>query len=70
MTSTGAPIVPAVGTHLDSMPQLYARWAVGDMGQDDQWGDVTAEPRAVDYTEVSADGVRAVRRRRERPGRQ
>ncbi|MEK8106801.1 alpha/beta hydrolase fold domain-containing protein [Micromonospora sp. M12] len=32
----------------------------GDMGEDDQWGDVTAEPRGLDYAEVSADGVPAM----------
>jgi monoterpene epsilon-lactone hydrolase len=45
---------------MDAIEQMYARWAVGDMGQDDQWGDVTAEPRGVDYAEVSADGVAAM----------
>jgi monoterpene epsilon-lactone hydrolase len=30
------------------------------MGEDDQWGDVTAEPRGMDYAEVSADGVSAM----------
>ncbi|GIF76391.1 alpha/beta hydrolase fold domain-containing protein [Asanoa siamensis] len=39
---------------------MYARWAVGDMGADDQWGDVTAEPRGLDYAEVSAGGVPAM----------
>ncbi|GIM88707.1 esterase [Paractinoplanes toevensis] len=39
---------------------MYARWAAGDMGADDQWGDVTAEPRGLDYTEVSAGGVPAM----------
>jgi acetyl esterase/lipase len=39
---------------------MYARWAAGDMGEDDQWGDVTAEPRGLDYAEVSADGVQAM----------
>ena len=45
---------------MDAMTQMYARWAAGDMGEDDQWGDVTAEPRGVDYLEVSADGVPAM----------
>jgi epsilon-lactone hydrolase len=45
---------------MDTIRQMYARWAAGDMGQDDQWGDVTAEPRSLDYTEVSADGVPAM----------
>jgi len=30
------------------------------MGDDDSWGDVTAEPGGVDYLEVSADGVPAM----------
>ncbi|WP_328472912.1 alpha/beta hydrolase [Actinoplanes sp. NBC_00393] len=42
------------------MKQMYARWADGDMGSDDQWGDVTAEPRGLDYLEVSAGGVPAM----------
>jgi len=45
---------------MDAIKQMYARWAAGDMGADDQWGDVTAEPRGLDYTEVSADGVPAM----------
>ena len=45
---------------MDAIKRMYARWAAGDMGEDDQWGDVTAEPRGVDYTEVSADGVPAM----------
>jgi len=45
---------------MDAIKQMYARWAAGDMGADDQWGDVTAEPRGVDYTEVSAGGVPAM----------
>ncbi|MBF9134387.1 alpha/beta hydrolase fold domain-containing protein [Plantactinospora sp. S1510] len=45
---------------MDAIRKMYARWAVGDMGEDDQWGDVTAEPRGVDYAEVSADGVPAM----------
>jgi epsilon-lactone hydrolase len=45
---------------MDDIKQMYARWAAGDMGRDDQWGDVTAEPRGVDYLEVSAGGVPAL----------
>ena len=45
---------------MDAIREMYARWAVGDMGEDDQWGDVTAEPRGLDYAEVSADGVPAM----------
>jgi monoterpene epsilon-lactone hydrolase len=45
---------------MDPIREMYGRWAAGDMGQDDQWGDVTAEPRGVDYREVSADGVPAM----------
>lgn len=45
---------------MDVIRQMYARWAAGDFGEDDQWGDVTAEPRGVDYVEVSADGVPAM----------
>jgi epsilon-lactone hydrolase len=51
---------PAVGTHMTAIAKMYARWAAGDMGEDDQWGDVTAEPRGLDYVEVSADGVPAM----------
>jgi acetyl esterase/lipase len=45
---------------MDAMKEMYARWAAGDLGEDDQWGDVTAEPRGLDYTEVSAGGVPAM----------
>lgn len=45
---------------MDAIREMYARWAAGDMGEDDQWGDVTAEPRGLDYAEVSADGVPAM----------
>ena len=45
---------------MDAIREMYARWAAGDMGEDDQWGDVTAEPRGLDYAEVSADGVQAM----------
>ncbi|MGA5309434.1 alpha/beta hydrolase fold domain-containing protein [Micromonospora taraxaci] len=45
---------------MNAIRAMYARWAAGDMGEDDQWGDVTAEPRGLDYVEVSADGVPAM----------
>ena len=45
---------------MDAIREMYARWAAGDMGEDDQRGDVTAEPRGLDYSEVSADGVQAM----------
>ena len=45
---------------MDAIRDMYARWAAGDLGRDDQWGDVTAEPRGLDYTEVSAGGVPAM----------
>ncbi|MBG0564185.1 alpha/beta hydrolase fold domain-containing protein [Actinoplanes aureus] len=45
---------------MDAIKEMYARWAAGDMGEDDQWGDVTAEPRGLDYVEVSAGGVPAM----------
>jgi monoterpene epsilon-lactone hydrolase len=45
---------------MDEITEMYRRWASGDMGHDDSWGDVTAEPRGVDYLEVSADGVPAM----------
>ncbi|GAA1033444.1 alpha/beta hydrolase [Virgisporangium ochraceum] len=50
----------AVCTGMDAIREMYGRWAVGDMGADDQWGDVTAEPRGLDYAEVSAGGVPAM----------
>ena len=45
---------------MDAIRDMYAQWAAGNQGSDDQWGDVTAEPRGVDYLEVSADGVPAM----------
>jgi len=45
---------------MDAIREMYARWAAGDFGDDDQWGDVTAEPRGLDYAEVSAAGVPAM----------
>jgi acetyl esterase/lipase len=51
---------PVVNTGMDAIEEMYRRWAAGDMGSDDQWGDVTAEPRGVDYLEVSAAGVPAM----------
>jgi epsilon-lactone hydrolase len=49
-----------VGMDMNPVKEMYDRWAAGDMGRDDQWGDVTAEPRGLDYLEVSADGVPAM----------
>src|SRR6185295_2694013 len=51
---------PPVGIDMDAIREMYARWAAGDFGDDDQWGDVTAEPRGLDYAEVSAAGVPAM----------
>lgn len=45
---------------MDAIREMYARWAAGDLGEADGWGDVTAEPHGVDHTEVSADGVPAM----------
>ena len=61
VTPRPIPLPVANGRHgMDAIREMYARWAAGDMGGDDQWGDVTAEPRGVDYLEVSADGVPAM----------
>src|SRR3954447_5782220 len=55
------PFADRAGQHrMDPIKEMYDRWAAGDMGSDDQWGDVTAEPRGVDYLEVSANGVPAM----------
>ena len=45
---------------MDVIEQMYQRWADGDFGADDSWGDVTGEPRGVDYREVDAGGVPAM----------
>jgi monoterpene epsilon-lactone hydrolase len=45
---------------MDAIKEMYDRWAGGHDGGDDHWGDVTAEPRGVDYREVSANGVPAM----------
>jgi acetyl esterase/lipase len=49
-----------VYTGMDVIKEMYDRWAAGYSGGDDHWGDVTAEPRGVDYREVSAAGVPAM----------
>ena len=65
---------------MDAIRESYVRWALGDMGEVNPWGDVTVEPRGADHTEVSADGlltaaiglshdVRGVRGAEARPGR-
>ena len=45
---------------MNTIKEMYDRWVAEGMAPDDQWGDVTAEPRGVDYLEVSADGVPAM----------
>jgi acetyl esterase/lipase len=45
---------------MDSIEKMYAEWHAGHGQGDDHWGDVTAEPREVDYLEVSANGVPAM----------
>lgn len=45
---------------MDAIEEMYARWAAGEMGDDESWGHVTAEPGGVDYLEVSADGIPAM----------
>jgi monoterpene epsilon-lactone hydrolase len=45
---------------MDEIEEMYAKWAAGYPGGDESWGHVTAEPRGVDYVEVSADGVPAM----------
>jgi len=45
---------------MDAIEEMYASWAAGTAGGNDHWGDVTAEPRGVDYLEVSAGGVPAM----------
>ena len=54
---------------MDAIREMYARWAAGDMGEDDQWGDVTAEPRGLDYAEVSATACRRCGSSRTAPAR-
>ena len=39
---------------------MYERWARGEGGDGDSWGDITTEPGGVDYLEVEADGVPAM----------
>jgi acetyl esterase/lipase len=45
---------------MDVITEMYARWARGEGGGDDSWGDVTIEPGGVDYLEVDAGGVPAM----------
>jgi acetyl esterase/lipase len=45
---------------MDAIEEMYANWAAGRPSEGDHWGDVTAEPRGVDYLEVSANGVPAM----------
>ena len=45
---------------MEMIEKMYASWAAGTAGGDDHWGDVTAEPRGVDYAEVSAGGTPAM----------
>jgi epsilon-lactone hydrolase len=39
---------------------MYERWARGEEGDGDSWGDITTEPGGVDYLEVDAGGVPAM----------
>jgi monoterpene epsilon-lactone hydrolase len=45
---------------MDAIEEMYANWAAAGPSEGDHWGDVTAEPRGLDYLEVSADGVPAM----------
>ena len=45
---------------MDTIKEMYARWAAGDMGSDDQWGDVTAEPRGLAVLTPAEDGIAAI----------
>ncbi len=45
---------------MDMIEAMYADWATGRGEGGDHWGDVTAEPRGVDYLEVSVNGVPAM----------
>jgi monoterpene epsilon-lactone hydrolase len=51
---------PVVCTGMDAIEEMYAGWAAGTDGGGDHWGDVTADPRGVDYREVSVAGVPAM----------
>jgi epsilon-lactone hydrolase len=48
----------------EAVRALYASWTTarlrGEQHDDEAWGDLTAEPRAVDYIEVDAGGVPAM----------
>jgi monoterpene epsilon-lactone hydrolase len=52
--------MPEVCMGMDVIEAMYQRWARGEGSGDDSWGDVTAEPRGVDYLEVEAGGVPAM----------
>jgi epsilon-lactone hydrolase len=45
---------------MDVIKEMYQRWSRGEGLDDDSWGDVTVEPRGVDYLEVDAGGVPAM----------
>jgi monoterpene epsilon-lactone hydrolase len=45
---------------MDVIEAMYQRWTRGEGLGDDSWGDLTAEPRGVDYLEVEAGGVPAM----------
>ncbi|MPZ84684.1 MAG: hypothetical protein GEV28_31590 [Actinophytocola sp.] len=42
--------------------EMYLSWAAagGEESDDEAWGDLTAEPRGVDYLETDAGGVPAM----------
>jgi monoterpene epsilon-lactone hydrolase len=45
----------------EAVKTLYRRWAANDAdAEGEHWGDLTAEPRGVDYFEVDASGVPAM----------
>jgi epsilon-lactone hydrolase len=48
----------------EAVRDLYLSWTAarirGEEQDDEHWGDLTAEPRAVDYVETDADGVPAM----------
>jgi monoterpene epsilon-lactone hydrolase len=46
--------VGVVYTGMDVVKEMYDRWARGIGQGDDSWGDITTEPRDVDYREVDA----------------
>jgi epsilon-lactone hydrolase len=48
------------GGAMDVVRAMYERWARGTGLDDDSWGDLTIEPRGVDYLEVDAGGTPAM----------